>query len=90
MKRMIMAAMLLVSTVSVFAADVQREGSKDEKRIEVNISKGETSECSISITATLGPTAASIQVTCTGTAANCKEAVSIASSCINEAKKALM
>ncbi len=89
MKRMIMAAVLLVSTVSVFAADVQREVSKDDKKIEVNIPKGETGECSIALTATLGPSAAQIKVTCTGTAETCKEAVSIASSCINEAKKAI-
>jgi len=89
MKRMIMAAMLLVSTVSVFAADVKSEGKKDEKATEVKIAAKEAVECSISITATIGPSWSSVTVTCTGTASNCKEAVVTAKNCIEEAKKAI-
>jgi hypothetical protein len=89
MKRMIMAAMLLVSTVSVFAADVKSEGRKDEKKKEVKIATKEAAECSISITATLGPSWGSVTVTCTGTASTCKGAVVTAKNCIEEARKAI-
>ena len=37
MKRMIVAAVLLVSTVSVFAADVKCEGKDDQKKKEIKI-----------------------------------------------------
>ena len=88
MKRMIMAAMLLVSTVSVFAADVKSDKRKDQDKITVKMKTWETAMCSMSLQATLGPSFAQIKVTCTGTATTCKEAVGIASSCLNEARKA--
>ena len=86
MKRMIMAAMLLVSTVSVFAADVKSENNKHVKLAEVKSIENRADECSMTLTATLGPSFAQIQVTCKGTAATCKEAGAIAISCINVAK----
>jgi hypothetical protein len=90
MKRMIVAAALLVSTVSVFAADVKSEGRNDQKKKEVKISNRDASECSLSLTATFGPSWGQVTVTCKGTATTCKEAVSIASNCLEEAKKAIM
>ena len=89
MKRMIMAAMLLVSTVSVFAADVKSEGKKDEKTTEAKIATKEAAECSLTLKATIGPSFAQVEVSCTGSAATCKEAVSIAKNCLDEARKAI-
>ena len=86
MKRVIMAAMLLVSTVSVFAADVQSESNRPVKLTErKNIVNG-ADECSMTLTATIGPSFAQIQVTCKGTAATCKEAGVIAKTCLDVAK----
>jgi hypothetical protein len=90
MKRMIVAAVLLVSTVSVFAADVKSEGKNDQKKEEIKISGKEASECSLSLEATFGPSWGNVTVTCKGTAPTCKEAVSIAKNCLEEAKKAIM
>jgi hypothetical protein len=87
---MIMAAMLLVSTVSVFAADVKSEGKKEQKKIEIKAEKDVSFLCSISLQATVGPSFAQVSVTCTGTAVACKEAVSIAKNCLDEARKAFM
>jgi len=86
MKRVIMAAMLLVSTVSVFAAEVKSESIGQEKLTEIkNIVNG-ADECSMTLTATLGPSFAQIQVTCKVTAATCKEAGVIAKNCLDVAK----
>jgi hypothetical protein len=89
MKRMIMAVLLLVSTVSVFAADVKSEGKKDQVKTEIKMSGKELGECSISVEATLSTPIFEAKVTCKGTAATCKEAVSIAKNCLDEARKAL-
>lgn len=86
---MIVAAVLLVSTVSVFAADVKSEGKKDHTKTEIKIAGGEAVECSMSLTATFGPSWGQVTVTCTGSAATCKEAVATAKSCLDEAKKAI-
>jgi intracellular sulfur oxidation DsrE/DsrF family protein len=86
MKRMIVAAVLLVSTVSVFAADVKSEVNTKEKLREVRCSGVEVAECSMTLTATFGPSFAQVQVSCKGTAATCKEAGIIAKSCLDEAK----
>jgi len=90
MKRMIVAAVLLVSTVSVFAADVKSDGRNDQVKKETKISDEETSECSLSLEATFGPSWGNVTVTCKGTAPTCKEAVSIAKNCLEEAKRAIM
>lgn len=90
MKRMIMAAVLLVSTVSVFAADVKSEVSNDQKKIEIKVTDKENSECSMELSATFGPSWGSVKVSCKGTAPTCKEAISIAMSCLNEAKRQIM
>ena len=83
---MIMAAVLLVSTVSVFAADVENEVKRKEKQTEIKSYGGEASECSMTLTATLGPSWAQVQVTCKGTAGTCKEAGVIAKTCLDVAK----
>jgi hypothetical protein len=90
MKRIIVAAVLLVSTVSVFAADVKSEGKNDQRKTEIKISGKEASECSLSLEATFGPSWGNVTVTCKGTASTCKEAVSIAKNCLEEAKRAIM
>ena len=84
-----MAAVLLVSTVSVFAADVKSEGKNDQKKTETGIFNREAAECSMSLTATIGPSWGQVTVTCKGTAATCKEAISVAMSCLDEARKAI-
>ena len=89
MKRMIMAAVLLVSTVSVFAADVKSEGKNDQKKKEAGVFNREAAECSMSLTATFGPSWGQVTVTCTGTAATCKEAVTVAKNCLDEARKVI-
>jgi hypothetical protein len=90
MKRMIVAAALLLSTVSVFAADVKSEGRNVQKKKEVKMSNLDASECSLSLTATFGPSWGQVTVTCKGTATTCKEAVHIANNCLEEAKKAIL
>jgi hypothetical protein len=90
MKRMIMAAMLLVSTVSVFAADVKSEVNRKADQIEIKVKEKKVNECSMTLTATIGPSFAQVQVTCKGTAATCKEAGAIAKNCLDVAKGIIM
>ena len=86
MKKVIMAAMLLVSTISVFAADVKSVGNVNKKLTEINTGVGTADECSMTLTTTIGPSFAQVKVTCSGTAATCVEAAAIVKSCIVAAK----
>jgi hypothetical protein len=86
MKRMIMAVVLLLSSVSMFAAEVKNEVKMKETQTVLTSYGGEVAECSMTLSATIGPSWAQVQVTCKGTASTCKEAGIIAKSCLDEAK----
>jgi len=88
MKRMIMAAVLLVSTVSVFATEKTGADPNKEVRKE-NPIKPIDNSCTVSLTAKVGSVFAQIEVQCSYTAANCKEAFSGALKCLDEARKAV-
>jgi hypothetical protein len=88
MKRVIMAAALLVSTASVFATETKGEVSSKENRKEVKVEQ-ERVECSVSLSAKIGPSYAQIEVKCTYTATTCKEAIAGVNKCLDEARKAI-
>lgn len=90
MKRVIMAAVLLVSTVSVFATESKGELKKEEKRIEVKIQNVDKGECTYSASATIGPSWAKVEVKCSYTSTSCKEAISQVNKCLDDARKAIM
>ncbi len=87
---MIMAAVLLVSTVSVFAADVKKGETVIERKIEQQGKKEKEPVCSVTMETSLSAFGFSVKVSCTGSSTSCKEAIAIANSCLNEAKKQLM
>jgi hypothetical protein len=88
MKRVIMAAALLVSTVTVFATETKGVDMTKEVRKEEPV-KPVSNTCTVSLTAKVGPVFAQIEVQCSNTAANCKEAFSGAIKCLEAARKAI-
>jgi hypothetical protein len=90
MKRMIMAAALLVSTVSVFATDVRKGEVNIDQKIERQKEQGREPVCEVSMETTISVPGISIRVTCTASASNCREAIQLANSCLAEAKKLIM
>jgi hypothetical protein len=90
MKRMIMAAVLLVSTVSVFAADVRKGEVKIDQRIERQKDQGKVPVCEVSLETSINFPGLSIKVTCTASSTSCRQAIELAKSCLEEAKKLIM
>ena len=89
MKRVMLAAMLLVSTVTVFASETNGSTIKEEKKILIELNE-EKGECTYSISAKVGPSWGQVEIKCSYTATTCKEAISKANSCVEEARKAIM
>ena len=89
MKRVMLAAMLLVSTVTVFASETKGNESKEEKKIEWKADE-QKGECTYSISAKVGPSWGQVEIKCSYTATTCKEAIAKANSCVDEARKAIM
>lgn len=83
-----MAAALLVSTASVFATETKGAVSNKETRKEVKVEQ-KSDECSVTMSAKIGPSFFQVEVKCTYTASTCKEAIAGASKCIDEARKAI-
>ena len=83
-----MAAALLVSTVSVFATETKGADLNKEAKKETPVKPIDQS-CTVSLTAKIGSVFAQIEVQCSYTAANCKEAFSGALKCLDEARKAV-
>lgn len=91
MKRMIVAAMLLCGTVSVFAAE-NKSDVMDKNQIAIVKMEKEKSEgvvCTVSLSASIGPEYMQVTVTCSATANTCKEAIATAKQCVDDAKKAV-
>jgi len=88
MKRLMLAAMLLVSTATVFASETKGNESKEEKKMELNVKQ--KGECTYSISAKVGPTWGQVEIKCSYTASTCKEAITQANKCVDEARKAIM
>lgn len=90
MKRMIMAAVLLVSTVSVFAAD-ERKGEIDiDQKIERQKEQGKVPVCEVTLETSINLPGISIKVACSASSTSCREAIALANSCLAEAKKLIM
>lgn len=90
MKRVIMAAALLVSTASVFATETKDLISNKETGKEVKVKvKEKRDECSVSLSTKIGPSWAQFEVKCTYTATTCKEAIAGVNRCLEEARKAI-
>lgn len=87
---MIMAAVLLVSTVSVFAADVRKENANQDQKIEQQKKQEKVPVCSVTLETSINIPGVSVKVSCTGSSTSCKEAIAIANSCLDEAKKLIM
>ena len=88
MKRVMFAAMLLVSTVTVFATETKGKDDQGNRR-EVRSSQN-FDECEVSIGTKVGPSFAQVEVKCTYRAATCKEAISNVAQCLKDAKAAVM
>jgi hypothetical protein len=89
MKRVMFAAMLLVSTVSVFATETKGSGDNIQTK-EVRSTSQKFDECEVSIGTKVGPSFAQVEVKCTYRAATCKEAISNVAQCLKDAKAAVM
>lgn len=91
MKRMMIAAMLLCGTVSVFAAE-KKSDVKDRNIVAVvkeEMENGDAVVCTVSLSASIGPEYMQVTVTCSASASTCKEAIATAKRCIEDAKKAV-
>lgn len=88
MKRVMFAAMLLVSTVSVFATETKGKNDQVNRKEIRNTQKFD--ECEVSISSKIGPNFAQVEVKCTYKAATCKEAITKVSQCLKDAKAAVM
>jgi methionine-rich copper-binding protein CopC len=89
MKRVMFAAMLLVSTVTVFATETKGKEDKVQTK-EVRSTPQQFDECEVSISSKVGPSFAQVEVKCTYRAATCKEAISNVAQCLKDAKAAVM
>jgi hypothetical protein len=90
MKRVIMAAVLLVSTVSVFAAGENSEKVKVGQQNEWKTGGPESIVCTVSMEGSVSLVGVSVKVTCSASASSCKEAITQAAKCLEEAKQILM
>lgn len=90
MKRVIMAAVLLVSTVSVFAAGENRDKVKNAQQKEWRTDEVKSPVCTVSMEGSISLVGVSVKVTCSASAASCKEAITQAAKCLDEAKQLLM
>lgn len=91
MKRMIVAALLLCGTVSVFAAE-HKSDVKERNMLAIVKKEKESREavvCTVSLSASIGPEYMQLTVTCSASASTCKEAIATAKQCIEDAKKAV-
>jgi len=81
-----MAAALLVSTVTVFAAD-----NNSEKLNAVKKAFGpEQSSCTVTLEGTVSLPGLSVKISCSATSTTCREAINMANTCLNDAKRAIM
>lgn len=90
MKRVIMAAVLLVSTVSVFAAGENSEKVKTVQQNEWRKAGAKSPTCTVSMEGSVTLIGVSVKVTCSASATSCKEAITQAAKCLEEAKELLM
>jgi hypothetical protein len=90
MKRVIMAAVLLVSTVSVFAAGENSDKVKNAQQKEWKTDEVKSPVCTVSMEGSISLVGVSVKVTCSASAASCKEAITQAAKCLDEAKQLLM
>jgi hypothetical protein len=90
MKKVIMAAVLLVSTVSVFAGETGNEKEKPGQHKEWKQEVVKNPTCTVSMEGAVTLPGISVKVTCSATAASCKEAITQAAKCLEEAKNILM
>jgi hypothetical protein len=90
MKRVIMAAVLLVSSVSVFATGENREKVKIGQQNEWRSEDPKSITCTVSMEGSVSLIGVSVKVTCSATASSCKEAITQAAKCLEEAKQILM
>jgi hypothetical protein len=90
MKRVIMAAVLLVSTVSVFAAEDNSERGKSGQQKEWKSENEQSIVCTVSMEGSVTLIGVSVKVTCSASASSCKEAITQAAKCLEEAKQILM
>lgn len=88
MKRVMFAAMLLVSTVTVFATETKGKDEQVNRKEFTSTQKFD--ECEVSIGTKIGPSFAQIEVKCSYKAATCKEAISNVAQCLKDAKAAVM
>lgn len=89
MKRVMFAAMLLVSTVTVFATETKGKDHKVQAK-EVKSTPKQFDECEVSISTKIGPSFAQVEVKCSYRAATCKEAITNVQTCLKDAKAAVM
>lgn len=90
MKKVIMAALLLVSTVSVFAGETSNEKEKSGQHKEWKKEEVKSPTCTVSMEGAVTLPGVSVKVTCSATATTCKEAITLAAKCLEEAKNILM
>jgi hypothetical protein len=90
MKRMIMAAALLVSTVSVFAADIRKGDIDIDHKIERNKEQMKGALCTVTMETSISVPGVSVKVSCSASSTSCKEAIAMANNCLDEAKKLLI
>lgn len=89
MKRVMFAALLLVSTVTVFATETKGREDKVQSK-EIRNTPQNFDECEVSISTKVGPSFAQIEVKCSYRASTCKEAISNVQQCLKDAKAAVM
>lgn len=87
---MIMAAALLVSTVSVFAADVRNVDMNIDHKIERIKEQMEGALCTVTMETSISVPGVSVKVSCSASSTSCKEAIAMANNCLEEAKKLLI
>lgn len=88
MKRMMIAAMLLLGTVSVFAADEKSEVESVKIKKE---EKQKAAVCTATVEGSLKVMGSGFQITCSATSdKNCRDAAREAKSCVEEVKKLLL
>lgn len=94
MKRVLVAAMMLLVTGSVFATDVNVEREKGKQEVKASGVKQEVNkenekiketDCAVTLSTSVGiPPFAGADISCTGTGANCAIAWDTVESCLAE------
>jgi hypothetical protein len=90
MKRVILAAVLLVSTASVFAAGENSDRGKIDPQKKWKTEDAMSPTCTVSMEGSVTLIGVSVKVTCSASATTCKEAITQAAKCLEEAKQILM